>query len=438
MKRGTFATVLFISVTILLVPFSSLLPTHAESTWNIQTVDAKAIINGLSIAIDSQNNPHVVYIDSENGSYYLPNTKYVQSAQYLMYASWNGSNWTIQTVDNWNISNVNPQASIGYCSLALDSKSNPHIVYSVSDGSSNLLKYASWTGINWSIQTIDYGTGGSIGLDSANNPHIAYSGTNGDLKYASWTGSKWKIQTIDVSVTDLEFLALDSKNHPSIIYAPFTTTGSYSVKWANWKPTARSWDWSIKTAFSTADLFSFGNAVVDSHGNPRFTYFDENSSDSGFIYYDSWNGSAWNVQTVAPAAAWSGGSFLALDSHNNPYITYVNFTAGATDYSDVFAITLAKWMGASWDFQTIDANSSVFGWPMPVALGSGGNPHICYLSVRKLPGPGFFDGTVMYATKKESEPIAAAPPTMFVLLVTLPVMAAIAVSLHIYGKKRRH
>ena len=226
----------------------------------------------------------MAYFDSENGSYYLPGN--VQSPEYLIYASRNGSKWILQIVDNWNFPNVNPQGSIGYNSLALDSKNDPYIAYIVTDGNSHLLKCAHMTEVNWSIQTVDYAiNGGSIALDSAGNPHIAYSGANGELKYASWTGSTWKIQTVDFTAANYDqYLALDSKDRPSIIYGLSSNLGNSSVNWAT--ETSTGTGWNIQTVVSTPYIFWFGNVVVDSHGYPHFTRFYQNDGDSGFIYYD--------------------------------------------------------------------------------------------------------------------------------------------------------
>ncbi len=58
------------------------------------------------------------------------------------------------------------------------------------------------------------GMSSSLALDSAGNPRISYwDGSNGDLKFASWTGSSWSIQTVDSSgsVGSYSSLALDSR-----------------------------------------------------------------------------------------------------------------------------------------------------------------------------------------------------------------------------------
>jgi hypothetical protein len=77
-------------------------------TWSIQTVDSTTKEgNGNSIALDSENNPHI------SCSY---STNYV-----LKYAEWRGSTWNTQT--------LNSTAVWTYTSICLDANDNPHISY---------------------------------------------------------------------------------------------------------------------------------------------------------------------------------------------------------------------------------------------------------------------------------------------------------------------
>ena len=81
-----------------------------------------------------------------------------------------------------------------YHAMKMDSNDNPHIAYTVTDGSSTYttseMKYAYWSGSTWKSVTIDSSTpnGGlqlpSIALTSTNKPRILYTWNRDFLKYA--------------------------------------------------------------------------------------------------------------------------------------------------------------------------------------------------------------------------------------------------------------
>jgi hypothetical protein len=119
-------------------------------------------------------------------------------------------------------------------SLALDSKGNPHISYFY--GENNVLKYASWTGSAWVLQTVDstgkVGMYSSLALEKNGNPCISYfDQLNNDLKYAKWAGSAWTLQIVE-STGNLGMytsLALDKNGNPCISYHDY---GNGDLKYA--------------------------------------------------------------------------------------------------------------------------------------------------------------------------------------------------------------
>ena len=124
------ATLLLIAI----LAFQSIPQGHANPTWSIRTVDENGELGGPpSIALDSNGNPHMAYGAYENGYYRNP--------LYVMYASWNGSEWIIENVTQGGITD-----------LALDSNNNPHIVFK----DVGRLMYANLNSKVWNIQTIVY------------------------------------------------------------------------------------------------------------------------------------------------------------------------------------------------------------------------------------------------------------------------------------------
>lgn len=419
MRVYAFHSTLF--MTLLLLTLWSAVPVQATLSWNVQIVDTNAagIGNGYCpIAVDPNNTPHIAY--TRQGYHEETQTF---AGHFVQYASWNGSGWSIQ------------QVSLGLsgdaCDLKLDANSNPHILYGL-----GTLTHAGLTGTEWTRQTItsNYVVYASLALDSTGNPHAAYSDGEA-LKYASWTGSNWEIQTVDASYSEIGLhlsLALDSNDTPYIMYFTPSSyvdsiTGSsvrlVSIKLAILKNSS----WSIEPVLASYNFFAFGNMVLDSKGYPHFLCTQLRSQ--GFIIlHVSWNGFAWNMQTAVSNADLNMGSagFLALDSHDNPHIIYI------TSASELM---YAHWTGTGWDLQIVDASGRVRG-PCYLAVDSNGTPHISYLAnppEAGLPSPIVYS---MYATPKVTGPMQQSSLTSL-LLVSAAVIIGAVITVAVYVWKKR-
>jgi hypothetical protein len=408
----------FVFSTIFVIPVIHVLSINADVAWSKQTVDSQAILTtGLSLALDPSGNPHMVYAVAENGSYYIPDTPHDVAPEHLMYASKIGSSWYTQTIDN-------EMGNINYNNLAIDFNNVPYIVYTKTvpnTGSALQVYLAAQVDGNWSVQIVDYGGNPCIALDSANNPHIAYIGEDDSLKYASWNGLNWAIQVVDSNPsinphdTPKHYLALDPKDQPIIVY---DVNSSIKLAMGNGS------GWRIQTVVSNSIGVRLGNVVADSHGYPHFTYRDLKKYQ---ITYESWNGSAWSSQNVTDYVSDinTGGSFLALDAHDNPHIAY---RVGGLEIPIMYASLTAN----GWDVQTAVSPVFVNGLPVALALDANGNPHIGYMYLRDYSGPQYADAFVMYATATENQststPTSITPysplPTVpeFSMWITLPLM----------------
>lgn len=411
----------------LLLSFCFVIQAHAASAWAIQTVSKGANGTTVSIVLGSNGTPHIAYSEYTNGSY--------RSLTFdLTYAVCNDSAWDIQTLDS--------QGYTTQSSLALDSFDNPHICYLYQPpvGTSYLM-YTNWTGSNWSIQTIDEvveESASSLALDSNNNPHISYSKGN-NLMYASWTGSNWSIQTVDSNASIFFYdssVSLDSNNYPHIIYGDavqvdggfYVTSGN--VKYAEWNGQT----WNIQTVFLNAN--SFGNLALDSNGYPHFTYLVESS-----LRYASWDGATWSTQNVDSnrliSSHPSGSSFLALDSHDNPHISYWRNPHELNSGTES-GLMYAYWTGSAWSIQTVDNSGTFFG-AGPITLDSAGNPHISYQS--EHPQAVYYYVDIKYATRTEPTPTPSSPTSLsdleLIVIVVVVVVVIIAVAFLAYRIRRK-
>ena len=353
----------------------SLIPSQAYSAgqWHIETVDATSVSGGfgVSLALDSSSRPHISYMDHYYGGI----------KQNLRYASWNGTSWDIQVVENCNI------YSASSTSLVIDGLDNPHIsyVYAVDPVACIFtLRYASWNG-SWNIQTADPVLGSdipyvSLKLDGSGNPCIAYVVRDGAkylLKYASWEETSWNIQTVEAT-SYFTALSLDGSGNPHIAYMLWDGA-KYLLKYASWEETS----WNIQTVEANlGNKGSYCSIKLDSSDNPHISYVD---STMNTLKHASWNGTGWDIQLVAPSQGVS--TSLALDSNGHPYISYT--------YSIGDHLRCAAWNGTTWESQIVDTAESV-GYYSSLAIDGNGNPHIAYSD--------FYNDALKYASW-EAEPL---------------------------------
>ena len=299
--------------------------------WTISAIDAAAKSGQFaSLKLDGGGLPRIAYYESQ--------------LRELRYASWNGSAWSVQTVDTTN--------HVGqYLSLALASGTGyPRISYY--DATNHDLKYASWSGTSWSTQTVassgDVGMYTSLALDSGTGyPRISYyDKTNTNLKYAAWDGSSWSTQTIDSpgSVGLNTSLALEpGTNYPRIAYYK---SSSHDLKFASWNGTT----WVIQSIDSVGDVGMYTSIALEPGTNyPRISYYDNTNKN---LKYASWNGASWALQTVASTG--DVGMYTSLDLESGtfyPCISYYDNTNQDLDY--------ATWNGTIWVFEIVDTTNNV-------------------------------------------------------------------------------
>jgi hypothetical protein len=306
MKKYASRYIVVVFLSLMLSPLGYS-PVNADATplWSVQEIDHIYDIRsfGTCIAVDSTNQPHISCLN-DNGD--------------ILYLSLKNGQWEVNHVDS---------GSSG-TSLVLDSSDNPHICYQGFNGNGGL-KYASWTGSGWNIQVVDpeggdYGI--SLALDQQGNPHISYECENsdgsdtGELRYASWNGAKWVIQSVEkTGATSLtSALAFDSEGIPHICYhmeiTPFDENGYRiyinpgEIRYASWNGKS----WSIQKV--SEDVGDSICLVFDSKDNAHIAYVDE-----GISKYASSNGVNWSIWTIEEGESPS----LALDKNETAHVCYL-------------------------------------------------------------------------------------------------------------------
>ena len=258
--------------------------TKTGGSWDITSVDSLGDV-GLytSIALDSEGYPHISYCD------------YTKKA--LKYAFWNGQTWDKSVVDNSGDICVFEYFG-DTTSIAIDSQDYPHISYC--DYGNYNLKYVFWTGSSWSSEVVDeegeVGHYSSLVLDENDNPQIGYdyltkgSALKFDLKYATKTGGNWNIETVD-SEGDIRkwiSLKLDSNSFPHISYYDYTEG---SLKYCFYNDES----WVFDTVESEGSTGCFNSLSLDSDNKPCISYYDWGSK---ALKYAALNADNWDIQTL--------------------------------------------------------------------------------------------------------------------------------------------
>ncbi|MHC4460646.1 MAG: InlB B-repeat-containing protein [Planctomycetota bacterium] len=220
--------------------------------------------------------------------------------------------------------------------------------------------------IYWHIETL--GAGGeysSIAVDSNDNPHISHYCGSLELGYAYYDGT-WHITTVPNAgwvVWDYTSIALDSSDNPHISYRESIDNFINDLSYAYYDGT-----WHVQTADSGAFLILGGHSSValDSGDNPHISYYDYTNDDLKYAYYDG----TWHIETVDSAVDVGQSTSIALDASDKPHISY-------HDHANL-NLKYAYYDGNEWNIETVD-DSGYVGWDgTSIALDSSDKPHISY------------------------------------------------------------
>lgn len=276
---------------------------------------------------------------------------------------------SVSVIGLWQTTTLDSNGDVGaYPSLAFDSLNKPHISYY--DVGNADLKYTQWTGSIWSASTVDStgetGEYTALDLDSSGYAHISYRDyTNRKMKYAKWNGSSWSfaspISSGDTGILNTD-IVLDSSGNP---YISCLEQDNLDLLFAWWNGFA----WCYQTIDSVDRVGADSSLAIDTANNPRVSYFDSTNADikyaSASYNISSWT---WTVETVDASGTAGGFTALALDSSNNPHIVYSGGGSGYLKY--------AKWTGSAWSISTIDTVIAS-GYPS-IVIDSNNRPHVSY------------------------------------------------------------
>lgn len=162
------------------------------------------------------------------------------------YAAWaeavTSTSWTVHTVEQIDRGGYGNAYEERNSAFAMDGNGRPHLAYY--HRGLNRMRYASWNGSAWTIETIGQPsvyastsdlTHVAIAVDAANVPHVAYYGSANHVTYAKRTGANtWAREDVDTS-TDTGngvAIAVDAAGHVHIAYRAEPAFNSQLLKYA--------------------------------------------------------------------------------------------------------------------------------------------------------------------------------------------------------------
>jgi hypothetical protein len=130
--------------------------------------------------------------------------------------------------------------------------------------------------------------------------------------------SSWQIECVDAPKRFEEMedrsLALDASGYPHLAY------GADFLYYASYDGTT----WRLETVDDSGSVGSFAALALDGQGNPHIAYIDTSRHSLKYAFHDA---EGWHVQTVVGNGQVDGTTSIALDKAGYPHLTYAVSTS---------------------------------------------------------------------------------------------------------------
>jgi len=290
----------------------------------MHTTSYSAWITEISIATDSQAQPHIAYGNSDQ----------------MIYTTPVGGEWPLITVESL----VSPQ----YPRLLIASGDKVYLGYyqQAKYGSKVVRK----TGDDWPA-VLDYSGGDTaffvhLALDAAGHRHVCYFDMAArEMRYATDAGGAWSVETVD---TDLggssasyasAMLAVDEDGAAHISYPDFRHS---QLKYAT--NAGGAWQPSVVAATDNDDIYS---AIIVGDGAVYLAYLD--LAQNRLVYATN-DGGGWISETAFEGGLYPDNLDLALID-GQPIISFSRYQLTHAQ------LALAKKVGDEWTIEMVDENS---------------------------------------------------------------------------------
>nr|WP_320161092.1 hypothetical protein [uncultured Methanoregula sp.] len=336
------------------------------ASWQVSTVSEDIRYYPFaSVAFDTNSVPHVAYRDNVTRT--------------IRHAWQSGGTWTTEK--------IGPSAGTFSTAIAFTPDGNPATSYGDGLFFGNLM-FARKSGDSWTNTIVargtmaDAGQFSSLAFDQKGNPHITYNDGQvlASLYYASLntTTGEWAYSLIDddgAYTGDAGYsssLKIDASGHPHVAYIsdePWGLRYATSQDGVNW--TITKLDELDRMNFFSRTYTGLSLAL-DSRGYPHISYYNQTTTDStpSLLQYQSWNGAAWNRETVTILSKRDFTTSLAIDAQDVPHIAYCDVAAKSLNYA-------TRSSSGTWDSQNVVQGTHLLRMPS-LAPDVAGSPGIVY------------------------------------------------------------
>ena len=321
-----------------------------------------------AIAIDSNGNIHIVYINGGNykvmhtvydgtfwsseeigdceGSYCWDahmviddndelHVAYAAQSSLVVYQHYNGSDWNGEVVSN--------TARFAPVGIAVDSNNHPHISYSASGlHCGGGLRLASFDGTDWSSQSVDYGSNkgcdSSIVIDENDYVYIAYQDReDSKLKFATNKSGSWISYTPEASTWDNRMypgyhtsLAMDEEG---LFHIAHYESDNENLHYSTGLPNGQ---WSNSIVDSSGDTGRNPSISIDAAGDPHIVYRSWNGWKAKYATLNP-SSPSWQVSTLETGSTGAGtgeSNSIFIDDDGMMHVAYSDETNGVLRYAN--------------------------------------------------------------------------------------------------------
>jgi hypothetical protein len=223
----------------------------------------------------------------------------------------------------------------------------------------------------WHIETVtiagNVGSNNSLALDANGYPHISYLSTVTTVygvNYMYFDGIwHWSsVENIGAGPGNEinTSIALSDGDTAHICY--------YDREFNDLKYASHlgSLSWDIEVVDSYSRVGQYPSLALDSNDNPHISYYREwNDYNLKYAYFDT----VWHTQVVDSDGDVGQYTSIALDSNDNPHISYIDNTNEDLKY--------ARFDGSVWHIETVDSIGDYIEHT-DISLDGNNNPHISY------------------------------------------------------------